>query len=212
MERSRALLDLDSDPHAVTEALGADALLGPLVRAAPGRRVAGHVDGDELAVRAVLGQQISLAGAAKLAGRLVSLYGEELERPLGAVTHAFPCARALAGADRSRFAMPAARAAALLALARALASGELVLDGGADRAETRRRLLALPGVGPWTAAYVAMRALRDPDAFPAGDLGVRHALERLGADGRPASARRLSQRWRPYRAYAVAHLWSTLAA
>jgi AraC family transcriptional regulator, regulatory protein of adaptative response / DNA-3-methyladenine glycosylase II len=212
MQRSRALLDLDSDPHAVSEALGDDALLGPLVRAAPGRRVAGHVDGDELAVRAVLGQQISLAGAATLAGRLVSLYGRALERPLGAVTHAFPGVQALAGADAPQLAMPATRRAALRTLAAALAAGDLVLDVGADRAEARRRLLALPGIGPWTADYVAMRALRDPDAFPAGDLGIRHALERLGADGRPASAERISQRWRPYRAYAVSHLWAALAA
>jgi AraC family transcriptional regulator, regulatory protein of adaptative response / DNA-3-methyladenine glycosylase II len=212
MQRSRALLDLDSDPHAVTEALGSDSLLGPLVRAEPGRRVAGHVDPHELAVRAVLGQQISLAGAATLAGRLVDVYGEPLERPLGAVTHVFPVSETLAMADPARLRMPAKRAAALRALSAALAEGTLVLDAGADRAETRRRLLALPGVGPWTADYVAMRALRDPDAFLATDLGVRHALERLGADGQPASARRLSERWRPYRAYAVQHLWATLAA
>jgi AraC family transcriptional regulator of adaptative response / DNA-3-methyladenine glycosylase II len=163
-------------------------------------------------VRAVLGQQISLAGAATLAGRLVSLYGRALERPLGAVTHAFPGVQALAGADAPQLAMPATRRAALRTLAAALAAGDLVLDAGADRAEARRRLLALPGIGPWTADYVAMRALRDPDAFPAGDLGIRHALERLGADGRPPSAERISQRWRPYRAYAVSHLWAALAA
>jgi AraC family transcriptional regulator of adaptative response / DNA-3-methyladenine glycosylase II len=212
MQRSRALLDLDSDPHAVEEALGADAVLGALVRATPGRRVAGHMDGHELALRAVLGQQISLAGAATLAGRLVRDCGEALERPLGAVTHVFPRAQVLASAAPDRLAMPGARAAALCTLAAALASGELRLDAGADREEARRRLLALPGIGPWTADYVAMRALRDPDAFLASDLGVRHALERLGADGRPAPAGRLSERWRPYRAYAVQHLWATLAA
>jgi AraC family transcriptional regulator, regulatory protein of adaptative response / DNA-3-methyladenine glycosylase II len=212
MQRSRALFDLDADPHAVTEALGADRLIGPLVRAAPGRRVAGHVDGHELALRAVLGQQVSLAGAATLAGRLVKDHGEALARPLGGVTHVFPGAAALAGVDARRLAMPATRVKALLALAAALAAGTLVLDGGADRAEARRRLLALPGVGPWTADYVAMRALRDPDAFLPNDLGVRHALERLGIDGRPARALALSERWRPYRAYAVAHLWATLTS
>jgi AraC family transcriptional regulator of adaptative response / DNA-3-methyladenine glycosylase II len=212
MQRSRALLDLDSDPHAVVESLGVDALLGPLVRAAPGRRVPGHTDTHELAVRAVLGQQVSLAGAATLAGRLVSAYGQPLECSVGAVTHLFPSAEGLAGSDPDRLAMPSARARALLGLASALASEDLTLDAGADRVQARRGLLALPGIGPWTADYVAMRALRDPDAFLPGDLGVRHALQRLGQDGRPAAAQRLAERWRPYRAYAVQHLWAQLTA
>ncbi len=212
MQRSRALLDLDSDPQAVVQSLGGDVLLGPLVQAAPGRRVPGHVDGQELAVRAVLGQQVSLPGAATLAGRLVSGYGEALRRPVGAVTHLFPTAAGLAGADPGRLAMPSSRRRALLGLAGALAGGSLALDAGADRKEARARLLALPGIGPWTADYIAMRALRDPDAFPASDLGVRHALEQLGQDGRPAAAERLAERWRPYRAYAVQHLWAQLAA
>jgi AraC family transcriptional regulator of adaptative response / DNA-3-methyladenine glycosylase II len=161
-------------------------------------------------VRAVLGQQISLRGARTLAGRLASSYGEPLRRPIGAVTHAFPSAEALVHADPDRLAMPAARRRALLSLARALAGEELVLDAGADRADARRRLLALPGIGPWTAEYIAMRALRDPDAFLPSDLGVRHALERLGQDGRPGAAARLSERWRPYRAYALFHLWGSL--
>jgi AraC family transcriptional regulator of adaptative response / DNA-3-methyladenine glycosylase II len=210
MQRSRALLDLDSDPLSVVEALTDDVLLGALVRRAPGRRVVGHVDGHELAVRAVLGQQVSLRGARTLAGRLVSSYGEPLRRPLGAVTHLFPSAKTLADADPDRMAMPLARRSALLTLSRALASGELVIDAGADRADARRRLLALPGIGPWTTEYIAMRALRDPDAFLPSDLGVRHALERLGHDARPAAAEALSERWRPYRAYAMAHLWGSL--
>ncbi len=107
--------------------------------------------------------------------------------------------------------MPAARAHALTGLAAALAGGELQLDAGADRQSTRRQLLGLPGIGEWTADYIALRALRDPDAFLAGDLGVRHALERLGRDGRPAAAAQLAERWRPYRAYAVQHLWALLA-
>jgi AraC family transcriptional regulator, regulatory protein of adaptative response / DNA-3-methyladenine glycosylase II len=212
VQRSRTLLDLDSDPETVTEALGADHAIGALVRAAPGRRVAGHVDGHELAVRAVLGQQVSVAGATTLAGRLVAAYGEPLERPAGAVTHLFPAADALADADPATLAMPDSRRRAVRGLAAALATGDVVLDAGADRDEARRRLLALPGIGPWTAAYVAMRALRDPDAFLPTDLGVRHALERLGEDGRPVAAERLAERWRPYRAYAVAHLWGSLGA
>ena len=212
MQRSRALLDLDSDPHSVAEVLGSEPLLGPLVRAAPGRRLPGTVDGHELAVRAVLGQQVSLRGASTLAGRLVAHHGEELERPLGTVTHVFPPVQALADADLDGMSMPVARRRGLLGLVTALAREELVVDAGADRVEARRQLLALPGVGPWTAEYIAMRALRDPDAFPASDLGVRHALQQLGQDGRPANAEALSQRWRPYRAYAVQHLWASLTS
>lgn len=211
VQRTRTLLDLDSDPDAVTEALGADSVLGALVRRTPGRRVAGSVDAHELAVRAVLGQQISLAGAATLAGRIVATYGARLERPLDGVTHVFPSTEILAGADPAKLSMPTSRGRALVGLASALAAGEIVLDAGADRVETRRRLLALPGIGRWTEAYVAMRALRDPDAFLPSDLGVRHALELLGQDGRPESAQRLAESWRPYRAYAVQHLWSQLA-
>ncbi len=210
MQRSRALLDLDSDPRAVRERLGGDPLLGPLVGATPGLRVPGHVDGDELAVRAVLGQQVSLAGAATLAARLVAAQGRPLARPLGAVTHVFPPASVLAQVDPASLAMPRSRQRALLGLAGALAAGELVLDVGADRETARERLLALPGIGPWTADYIAMRALRDPDAFLPGDLGVRHALERLGCDEAPAAAERIAERWRPYRAYALQHLWASL--
>ncbi len=211
VQRSRVLLDLDSDPEAVAGALGTDATLGALVRATPGRRVAGHVDGGELAVRAVLGQQVSLAGAASAAARLTAAHGEPLERPLGTVTHLFPTAEALAAADPSDWPMPGTRRAAVRALAGALAGGELALDPGAEPEESRQRLGAIPGVGPWTVGYVSMRALRDPDAFLPSDLGVRHALERLGRDATPAAAERLSTAWRPYRSYAVQHLWAGLA-
>jgi AraC family transcriptional regulator, regulatory protein of adaptative response / DNA-3-methyladenine glycosylase II len=210
MQRSRALLDLDSDPRSVTDVLGDEPQLGALLAKAPGRRVAGTVDGHELAVRAVLGQQVSLRGARTLAGRLVADYGERLDRPLGAVTHVFPSAAALVDADPARLAMPVARRRTLLALVTALARDELVIDAGADRADAHRSLLALPGIGRWTAEYIAMRALRDPDAFPASDLGVRRALEQLGLDGSPRSAETLAERWRPYRAYAVQHLWASL--
>ena len=199
---SRAVFDLDRDMDPVLAILGTDPFLAPLVRAAPDRRVPGTVDRHELAVRAVLGQQVSLAAAATLAARLTEAYGERLAEPRGSVTHVFPTAAALAGADPGRMPMPRARAHAVIALARALADGDVDLDG--DPADARRALGALPGIGPWTVEYVAMRALRDPDAFPATDLGVRHALERLGAE---VSA---SERWRPYRAYAVQHLWASL--
>lgn len=210
MQRCRSLLDLDADPAAVTDVLARDALLAPLVAASPGRRVPGAVDGDELAVRAVLGQQVSVAGAATLAGRLVAAHGEWLATPVGGVTHVFPAAAALADADPETLPMPAARRRALVGLATALAAGDPALDAGADRDEVQRRLLALPGIGPWTVAYVAMRVLRDPDAFLAADLGVRRALGRLGRPGDARSALRLAEPWRPYRAYAVQHLWGTL--
>jgi AraC family transcriptional regulator of adaptative response / DNA-3-methyladenine glycosylase II len=209
--RCRELLDLDSDPEAVDCALGADPLLGPLVRATPGRRVPGHVEGDELAIRAVLGQQVSVAGATTLAGRLVARHGETLKRPLGAVTHLFPSARTLAGADDGDWAMPKARRRALRGLAAALADGEIVIDPAADREQTRRALIALPGIGEWTASYVAMRALRDPDIFLAGDVGVTRALAQIKQDTRASAAALLAERWRPYRSYAVMHLWARAA-
>jgi AraC family transcriptional regulator of adaptative response / DNA-3-methyladenine glycosylase II len=212
MQRSRALLDLDSDPDSVTEVLGKERLLRALVRGAPGRRVPGAVDDHELAVRAMLGQQVSVRGAATLAGRLAAAHGDALERPLGTVTHVFPSAAALADADPATLAMPVARRRALLGLVAALANEELVIDAGADRLQARDRLLALPGIGPWTAEYITMRALRDPDAFLPSDLGVRHALEQFGHSGEPASATKLAERWRPYRAYAVQHLWASLPA
>jgi AraC family transcriptional regulator, regulatory protein of adaptative response / DNA-3-methyladenine glycosylase II len=211
VQRCRRLLDLDADPAAVAAHLGADPLLGPLVRAAPGLRVPGTVDGAELAVRAVLGQQISVPAARTGAGRLVAEHGEALPRPRGAVTALFPAAGALAALDAARLPMPRARATALVCLCRALADGELRLDRDVDRAQARRRLLALPGIGPWTAGYVAMRALGDPDVFLAEDLGVRHALRRLGGPDDPRAARALAAAWAPWRSYASQHLWQAPA-
>jgi AraC family transcriptional regulator of adaptative response / DNA-3-methyladenine glycosylase II len=208
----RRLLDLDADPVVVAESLGADRLIGGLVRGAPGLRVPGSVDGAELAVRAVLGQQISVAAARTAAGRLVAEHGDALSRPRGAVTALFPAAGVLAALDPARLPMPRARAAALVGLCRALAGGELSLALEADRGDARRRLLALPGIGPWTAGYVAMRALGDPDVFLAEDLGVRHALRRLGGPEDPRAARALAAAWAPWRSYASQHLWQAPAA
>ncbi len=207
---AQRLFDLDAEPDAIQAALGRDDLLGPRVRANPGCRVPGHPDPGELAIRAVIGQQVSLRAAATIAARLVAAYGEPLPRPVRGVTHLFPAPAVLAELRPDSLPMPGSRARALISLAAALVSGELVLDPAADRAATRERLLELSGIGPWTAAYVEMRALGDRDAFLPTDLGVRRALERLGRDGDPASAARLAERWRPYRAYAVQHLWSTL--
>ena len=207
VQRCRRLLDLDADPVAIDDALASDPLLAPLVQQAPGRRVPGAVDGAELAVRAVLGQQVSVAGARTLAGRLTAALGEPLAEGLAdaQLTHAFPTAEAIAAADPAELPLTRARTHALRTLCGAVADGTLALHPGADRDATRERLLTLPGIGPWTAEYVAMRALGDPDAFPATDLGVKKALERLGSSTNP-------DRWRPWRAYAVQHLWASLAA
>ena len=191
VERSRRLLDLDADPAAIDAVLRRDPRLRPLVDAAPGLRVPGHPDGVELAVRAVLGQQVTVAAARGLCERLVRRHGEPLAAPLGSVTHAFPTLDVLREADFRALGMPGARADALRALTTALAKGDLTLDPGADRGEARERLLRLPGVGPWTASYIAMRALRDPDVFLPTDAGVRRGLAAIDA---PAEAARS---WRP---------------
>jgi AraC family transcriptional regulator of adaptative response / DNA-3-methyladenine glycosylase II len=215
VQRCRWLLDLDADPAAIGEVLGADSLLAPLVAARPGLRVPGAVSGLELAVRAILGQQVSVAGARTLAGRLVKALGEPLPRADGGLTHRFPTAEALAELDpdtpQPGLGLTRGKLAAIRALGQAVAKGDLDLDRGADREETEKALLALPGVGPWTAAYIAMRALGDPDALPAADLGLRRALERHGLPGDPASIRARAERWRPWRAYAVLHLWAEAA-
>jgi AraC family transcriptional regulator of adaptative response / DNA-3-methyladenine glycosylase II len=206
--RTRSLLDLDSDPQAVLEVLGRDRVIGSLVRAAPGRRVAGHVDPHELAVRAVLGQQVSVAGAVTHAARLVAACGEPLEHPVAGLSHLFPSAAAVAAVDPESLAMPGSRRRALISLATALADGQLVLDAESDRALARSTLLSLPGIGPWTTEYIAMRALGDRDAFLETDLGVKRAIELLGYDSRPAAVLKLAEAWRPYRSYALAHLWA----
>jgi AraC family transcriptional regulator of adaptative response / DNA-3-methyladenine glycosylase II len=214
VQRCRRLLDLDSDSVAVAETLGADPLLAPLVEHSPGRRVPGSVDSDELAVRAVLGQQVSVAAARKLAGRLVSRCGEPLPEslvePNEGLTHLFPEPEAVVEIGAADLAVPAARREALRNLARALAGGGILLDPGSDREEAHRKLLSLRGVGSWTASYVAMRALGDPDALLPTDLGVRRAVSRLGYAGDPADVAALAERWRPWRAYATQHLWASL--
>jgi AraC family transcriptional regulator of adaptative response / DNA-3-methyladenine glycosylase II len=219
VQRCRRLLDLDADPTAPAEHLAGDPLLAPLVRAAPGLRLPGAVDGAELAVRAVLGQQISVPAARTAAARLTQALGERLPAPDGTLTHLFPSPAAIAAATLEELpGGPARRRHTLQTLTRLLAVGELAVDPGSDREELRARLLALPGIGPWTVEYIAMRALADPDAFLPTDLGVRHALAALGCSDpalgggcSPREAARLAERWRPWRAYALQHLWGTLA-
>ena len=210
VQRCRRLLDLDADPVAIDEVLADDPVLAPLVKARPGLRSPAHVDGHELAIRAVLGQQVSVRGARTLAARLVTELGEPLAQPSAGLTHAFPPAAAIADLDPGRLAMPTSRKVALQTMARALADGDIVIDAGVDRQDLSRRLIALPGLGPWTAAYIAMRALGDPDVFMPTDLGVRHGLERLGLDGSPRAASARAESWRPWRSYALQHLWAQL--
>jgi AraC family transcriptional regulator of adaptative response / DNA-3-methyladenine glycosylase II len=210
--RCRRLLDLDADPVAVDETLDGEALLADLVGAVPGRRSPGAVDAAELAIRAVLGQGITVAAARTLARRLVEDHGEVLATPLGGVTHLFPTSAVLAGLDPASLPGPAVRRAALHELAEALATGELVLDAGADRREAARRLRAIRGIGPWTAAYVAMRALADPDVFLPGDIALRAAVTRRGGPGDPRGMAAVAAGWRPWRSYAVHHLWASLDA
>ena len=209
--RCRQLLDLDADPVAVCEALRGEPLIGAVVVRDPGRRVPGAADGFELAVRAVIGQQVSVAGARTVAGRLVQAAGEALPDPSGSLTHLFPTPNALvelAASEPGAYAMPAGRRRAVVALAEAVGNGDIVIDPGADPLELRRSLVALPGIGPWTAEYVAMRALRDPDAFMPTDLGIRRGAQALGLPGYPAQLIAVSERWRPWRSYAMAHLWA----
>lgn len=209
--RVRTLCDLDSDPRGADAALSTDPAMRRLVRARPGIRVPGCVSAEELAVRAVLGQQVSVAAATTTAGRLAERHGEmidaaEIGQP--GLRRLFPRMQTLATVDPAELPMPRSRARTVVALAQALASGELRLDAGVERAEAREQLVALPGIGPWTAEYIAMRALRDPDAFLPTDLGVRRGLEALGEDGSPVATEARAESWRPYRAYALQHLWA----
>jgi AraC family transcriptional regulator of adaptative response / DNA-3-methyladenine glycosylase II len=200
--RVRAMFDLDADPATIDAHLAQDARLAQPVRARPGLRVPGAWDPFELVVRAVLGQQVSVAGATTLAGHLVERFGRPMRGGSAGLTHLFPGPRDLVDADVASVGLPRARADTIRGVARAFAAGD-GLRGGLAR---------VAGVGPWTQAYVAMRAERDPDAFPAGDLALRRAL--AGAAGAVPDARALeamSEPWRPWRAYAAVHLWTSAA-
>ncbi|MDX3691516.1 AlkA N-terminal domain-containing protein [Streptomyces europaeiscabiei] len=209
ISRCRRMLDLDADPVAVDEQLRTDPVLAPLVAKAPGRRVPRTVDEAEFAVRAVLGQQVSTAAARTHAARLVVAHGEPVDDPEGGLTHLFPSPEALAAVDPEALAMPRTRRTTFTTLVRQLTDGELHLGVDSDWAETRARLLALPGFGPWTVEVIAMRALGDPDAFLPGDLGIRRAAQELGLPSTPAALTDRAAAWRPWRAYAVQYLWAT---
>ncbi|QID18652.1 DNA-3-methyladenine glycosylase 2 [Nitrogeniibacter mangrovi] len=199
----RRLFDLDADPLAVGEALGA------LGRDRPGLRLPGAFDGMEMTVRAVLGQQVTIKAARTLAGRFAAVFGTPIDTPWPAVRTVFPSAAEIAELSVDAIAsrgVIARRAQAIISLAGEVAAGRLTLSPGAPVDATVARLQAVPGIGPWTAHYVAMRALAWPDAFPEGDYGVRAALGMCTA----AEARRQAEAWRPWRAYAVMHLWTRL--
>ncbi|WP_238482402.1 DNA-3-methyladenine glycosylase 2 family protein [Noviherbaspirillum aridicola] len=208
--RVRQQFDLDANPAAIEAHLAADSLIADRIAASPGLRVPGAFDAFELAVRAVLGQQVSVAGATTLCGRLVERFGDACETPLAGITHHFPLPARLAAADPADIAaigLPRARAATLCALARFAAGGGLQLRPGASLEQAVARLKSVPGIGEWTAQYIAMRALRFPDAFPAGDLGLQ---KQAAPGGGRLTEKQLAARahaWSPWRAYAALALW-----
>ncbi|MEU8988012.1 AlkA N-terminal domain-containing protein [Streptomyces sp. NPDC048558] len=209
ISRCRRMLDLDADPVAIDDQLRTDPLLAPLVDKAPGRRVPRTVDEAEFAVRAVLGQQVSTAAARTHAARLVTAHGEQVDDPEGGLTHLFPAPEALASLDPETLAMPRSRRTTFTTLVRQLTDGDVRLGPDSDWPQTRARLLALPGFGPWTVDVIAMRALGDPDAFLPTDLGIRRAAQELGLPSTPAALTARAAAWRPWRAYAVQYLWAT---
>jgi AraC family transcriptional regulator of adaptative response / DNA-3-methyladenine glycosylase II len=214
--RLRRVFDLSADPEAIGAHLSEDPVLARLVAARPGLRLPGAWDGFELAVRAVLGQQITVTAAAALAGKIVAAYGEPLAvagADVEGLTHVFPRPDRLAAADSAALPMPNARAKALAALARAVAADPQIFQVGRSLDEVVAHLRSLDGIGEWTAHYIAMRELREPDAFPSADVGLLAAM--AGADGHRPTARELlarAERWRPWRAYAAQHLWAFRAA
>ncbi len=208
--RLRRVFDLAADPLAIAAHLAKDPTLAPLVKARPGLRVPGAWDGFELAIRAVLGQQITISAAARLADRLVAAFGEPLAEPDGKLTHVFPRPEALAEADLTSLGMPRSRAMAVSAMAATAIADCHLFDANSELDDAIRRFRAIRGVGEWTAQYIALRQLREPDAFPAADLGLMRAI--AGRDGRKQSLSELvdrADRWRPWRAYAAQHLWAS---
>jgi len=206
IDRCRRMLDLDADPHAVTDALGHDPALGEVVRSNPGLRLPGAADGTEVAVRTVVGQQVSVAAARTVTSRIVRALGEQLPAADGGLTHVFPTAAAVAAGEDSIFAMPTSRRRAVRAVCAAIADGRVVLHPGVDREAAEDALLALPGIGPWTASYIRLRALGDPDVFLPTDLAVRKAMRRFAIPPETVDG------WRPWRSYALLHLWTALGA
>jgi AraC family transcriptional regulator of adaptative response / DNA-3-methyladenine glycosylase II len=214
--RVRRVFDLAADPDLIGAHLSLDPMLAPLVAARPGLRVPGAWDGFELAVRAIFGQQITVPAATKLLGWLVQQHGDPLPEAMRddeGLEYLFPSPARIAGADLATLGMPGARAMAVTSLAQAISADPAIFGRGASLEEAIAKLRSLPGIGEWTARYIAMRELREPDAFPAADVGLLCAM--AGADGRrpsPAQLLARAERWQPWRAYAALHLWAAGAA
>jgi AraC family transcriptional regulator, regulatory protein of adaptative response / DNA-3-methyladenine glycosylase II len=206
VERARSLFDLSADPHEIAAHLRRDPLLVPRIAARPGIRVPGSWDGFELAIRAILGQQVTVQGATTLAGRLVRSFGKPIENE-SPLTHLFPSPESLADADLRKIGLPGARAQCIRTLAGAVCDGKISFYGVVNVSDFLQQFRDLPGIGDWTAQYVAMRALGEPDAFPASDLGLLHAS---GLPG-PRQLQVRSEAWRPWRAYAAMYLWHPVA-
>jgi AraC family transcriptional regulator of adaptative response / DNA-3-methyladenine glycosylase II len=210
--RCRRLLDLDADPEAVTAHLSEDPALTTVVNDRPGQRLPGTVDPHELAIRVVIGQQVSLGAAATHSRRLTETHGTPIASSIavhdGSLTHLFPTSEVLAELDPTTLAMPRSRARAVVDLARSLAQGKVDLDPGSDPARSRHQLASIAGIGPWTCEMVALRGLGDPDAFPATDLGVTRTAACLGLPTKAGPLTAHAETWRPWRSYAVTHLWS----
>jgi AraC family transcriptional regulator of adaptative response / DNA-3-methyladenine glycosylase II len=210
--RVRRVFDLAADPDQIGAHLAQDPVLAPRVAARPGLRVPGAWDGFELAMRAICGQQITVPAATKLLGRLVAAHGAPLASSLPdgeGLSRVFPLPQAIAAVDPATFAMPGARARALVALAEAIAADPMIFSRGASLEQAIAKLRALPGIGEWTAQYIAMRELREPDAFPAADVGLLRAMtDRDGRRPSPEALLARAEAWRPWRAYAALHLWA----
>jgi AraC family transcriptional regulator of adaptative response / DNA-3-methyladenine glycosylase II len=206
-ERIRSMFDLNADWTAIAQTLKADPVLATLIKSEPGLRVPGCWNGFELAVRAILGQQVSVKGATTLAGRLVKTFGQEFSSAAG-LTHIFPRPQTLADANFAGIGLPGARSETIRSLAQAVCNGRIKFDGVIDSSEFLLRLCEIPGIGQWTAQYVAMRALGEPDAFPSTDLGLMRAMRLESA----RELERLAEAWRPWRSYAAVHLWNIASA
>jgi AraC family transcriptional regulator of adaptative response / DNA-3-methyladenine glycosylase II len=208
ISRCRRLLDLDADPVAARDLLARDRHLARLVKSVPGRRLPGCVDGAEMAVRVVLGQQVSTLAARTHGRRLVEDLGQPLVDAHGGLDRTFPTMASIAEAPASTLRFPAARQRCLRAVATALADGDIDLSPGADVDAARAALGALPGIGPWSVEMIALRGLADPDALPLGDLGVRRGADILGLPASPRSLAEHATTWRPWRSYATQYLWA----
>ncbi len=209
--RVRRLFDLDTDSVTIDAHLSSDRVIRSIVQATSGRRVPGTVDAHEIAVRAVLGQQVSVAGACGTASRLTEEIGERVDFGVPGLTHLFPSAAAIHHAGPERIPVPRSRAEALTSLCGSLASGDVDLSIGADRAKVRAQMMDHRGIGPWTADYVLIRALREPDGFLSSDLGVKHAASKLGLPTEPRALAAHAEKWAPWRSSALFHLWSVLS-